>query len=363
LVPSPNKTTAATQEGDFMAKKSKQTSSSKKSKGQPTTKGEMKKPGTKYLGLSGFSVKDLFDPFDAGPDHEFARGILLTICSAITTVVLMAQLRFSAAEEPAEYMDRLPSYRDYKKLIMNGYIGDTFSYAVGIRSTLPYIIESSQHQQATIDDTSESALCYFLESYAECGVPNSKRIKTPNSKNWVEYLNGEASSTKGKLLSAPSSNILLFNLNPKNVESLNIAGVLALTGLSEETLKKYSITVDEIREHIYSAYMSTVGGIPTTQKSFDEPAQLRSAIEEEIFVDRIVRTGEINDSLVKGDLPDSPITRDMIEGSLSRMELLAYDTAQRMGDQTMLRKLTAKVKKAVKVSGPKGSKPAEAAPE
>lgn len=93
----------------------------------------------------------------------------------------------------------------------------------------------------------KEALCSTVQSYSETTYPNSKRISNPSPGNWAAFLTGELSATTGMLLSCPSTNITMFNIESSSVKNMGCPfdAFINFIGVSE-LMSSHGITNEDI---------------------------------------------------------------------------------------------------------------------
>ena len=64
----------------------------------------------------------------------------------------MAQLRLSTSEGNA-FVDQQPSYKEYKKKIINGYPGRALASLYAVVQSLPFIIDPKNNPKGEISET------------------------------------------------------------------------------------------------------------------------------------------------------------------------------------------------------------------
>lgn len=133
------------------------------------------------LYVNSISIKEIASIF-AVTTHskEYAEKFYLDLIVGIIGIYLMVQLRTSVKEQSNEYVDKLPSYKDYKKKIILSAPGRTLAVASGLVLSFPYIMETLDKREL------ESNSDYIPDSMYELArlllsepLPNTKRIPRP----------------------------------------------------------------------------------------------------------------------------------------------------------------------------------------
>lgn len=277
-------------------------------------------------------MRDSFDIIDS-ESSEYAPLILKNIAISAVSLVTMAQISISAIPENAEYVDKLPSYRDIKRKFITSETGRTAAASAAIATSFPYLMHDPDMQG---DDTPVK-VAQIISDLVDNPSPNVKRIK-PSIAEWKQYAKGEMGSAIGQMLSCPSTNLKALNIDGQNVKNFNMEDAISASGISKETFERYSITPEIIAQKIKSIYLVNNSGIPIISLEYDEPKTIYSKIQEEILKESLIRVGVINTNLKKGREPDSAISRSQIEKYLNKYELIAYNFAIRSGDKNILKK-------------------------
>lgn len=303
------------------------------------SKGSLKK-NTMYL--NNISLPDIFDIADA-PDTEHGGQVLANILISGVAMQIMAQISLSAQPEDAEYVDKLPSYKDMKKKFITSQHGRTLASATGFATAFPYLMQDPTMQG---DDTAEKIVQLIIDS-VDCPSPNVRRIK-PTIAEWEQFARGESGSAFGQMISCPSTNLKTINIEGSAIKNAGLEDAIKSVGISNQILEKHNITTTTICNEMRSIYLLNSAGIPVPKLEYDEPKTIFSKIQAEILGDELIRTGTINSALSKGLEPDASITRTLIEKYLTKYELIAYNFAIRSGDKNILRKYTELVKSRAK---------------
>lgn len=282
------------------------------------------------------NVNDIFAIIDS-PTSE-AGTILKNFIITCIIMMIMAQITLSARPENAEYVDKLPSYKDIKKKFITSQIGRTLAASAGIASSYPYLMQDPSMQ----GDENADKVIQIIVDMVDNPSPNIKRIK-PSIAEWQRYAKGEAGAAMGQIISCPSTNFKTINISP-DIQSFGLSEALASIGINKEILEKYNITPQLIANEIKTTFLIDNSGLPIGKLEYSEPKIITSKIQQEILGEDIIRTGEINTRLVKGLEPDASITKGMIEKYLNSRELIAYRFAINTGDKNILRKYTDLVK-------------------
>lgn len=289
--------------------------------------------------LNNISFQDIFGIADS-PESEFASQILINILVSGVAMQIMSQIALSAQPEDAEYVDKLPSYKDMKKKFITSQHGRTLAAATGFATAYPYLMQDPVMQG---DDVAEK-IVQLITDAVDCPSPNVRRI-SPTIGEWAQFAKGEAGSVFGQMISCPSTNLKTINIDGPTIQKAGLEDAIKTVGISSQVLEKYEITVPTICNKMRSIFLINNSGIPIQKLEYDEPKTIYSKIQFEILGDYLDRVGTINATLQKGLEPDTAITRTLIEKYLSKYELLAYNLSIRSGDKNILKKYTDLVKK------------------
>lgn len=309
-----------------MAKRGKQVTQAITTKSKAKVKGNL-------FNINGHTIMDLFNAICSNPEDEHASDIILNTLVAIYAIFIMAQLRISTTESNA-FVDQLPSYKEYKRKVINGLPGRTLAALSAVFSSLSFIIADTG-PKAKVEITSED-LTLMVSNYSHTPIPNSKRITSPNIGNWSQFLMGELSSTLGTILSCPSSNIKIFNLDADKVKQVSKPSeILSLLGVSTDFLEKYGITEADSKSVIFEKLKiimhQTSGGIPVGTLEFTEAGTVTSTLES--FVEIVRHSSE---SPVPGQ------ASSINEGIISRLapwEKSGYEAALKAGNKNLIKRL------------------------
>jgi hypothetical protein len=285
------------------------------------------------LYVNNISLEQMFQIMDS-PESEYSGTILKNILIAGIALNIMSQIVISAIPEKADYVDKLPSYKDMKKKFITDEPGRTLAACSGIAKSFPYLM---QDPSMTKDDNLPQNVGNIVIDLVENPSPNSKRIK-PSIAEWQKYAKGEMSAGLGQMISCPSTNLKTLNIDGAKIANYGLEDAIASLGISKETLSKYNISSESISDSILSIFLLSNKGIPVPSLYYDEPSSIFSKIQKEILGDKLKRTGNINSSLDKELEPETPITRTQIEKYLSGYELIAYNFAIKGGDKNILKK-------------------------
>ncbi len=286
------------------------------------------------------SVNDIVEIFDSSLNES--KRIIENIIISGVSMLTMAQISLSALPENAEYVDKLPSYRDIKKKFITGPIGRTLAACSGIASAYPYLM---QDPLLSGDDNTEILNTIVLDM-VDNPSPNTRRIR-PSIPDWQLFAKGEAGAAMGQMISCPSTNFKTVNIQPE-VLKYNLTEAIGSLGINKEILNKHNITPTYIAGKIRNTYLVGTNGIPINKLIYDEPDTIHSKIQSEILKDEIQRSGLINTNLVKGQEPNIAISKTHIEKYLNRKELIAYKFAINTGDKNILKKYTDMIKERAK---------------
>lgn len=294
----------------------------------------LKRP--KNLYVINLSFNDIYSILDSpSPDSGL---ILRNIIISGIAMMMMAQITISARPEGAEYVDKLPSYKDLKKKFISSSIGRTLASAAGLAASFPWLMQDPQMQ----DNDGTDKIILIITNMVDMPSPNTKRIN-PSISDWQLYAKGESGAAMGQMLSCPATNLKTINIEP-TVSNYGFIEAFEWIGINQEYLDKFNITPEFIAKIIKETYLVEPTGMPMTNLVYDEPNNIFSKIQMEIMGDSLTRTGVINSVLSKGLEPDASITKSLVEKYLNPRELIAYKFAINTGDKNILKKYTDIVK-------------------
>lgn len=290
----------------------------------------------KNLYVINISFNDIYTILDSSaPDSGL---ILKNMVIAGIALMIMAQITISVRPEGAEYVDKLPSYKDLKKKFISGSPGRTLAAAAGFAAAFPWLMQDPQMQ----GDDGANKIIILVTNMVDMPSPNTRRI-TPSISDWQLYAKGEAGAAMGQMLSCPATNFKTINIEP-NVGSYGLNEAFECIGISKENLSKFNITPESIAREVKEIFLIESSGMPTTKLVYAEPIIISSQIQREIMGESLVRSGVANSVLSKGLEPDSSITKALVEKYLNPRELIAYRFAINTGDRNILKKYTDIVK-------------------
>jgi hypothetical protein len=121
---------------------------------------------------------------------------------AIFGIFILCQIRALYPNLKPTDVDRLPSFRFYKKKLLSGSAGRIFAFAL--------VMSNPDVQLALpeIDNMQE-----WVSSVLALYLGNEKKLQSVNEKNVIEYIYGEMSRIQGLINSTPSNNHALLGLN------------------------------------------------------------------------------------------------------------------------------------------------------
>lgn len=294
----------------------------------------LKRP--KNLYVINLSFNDIYSILDS-PSQDSGLILKNIIVSGIA-LMIMAQITISARPEGAEYVDKLPSYKDIKRKFISSSIGRTLAASAGFAASFPYLMQDPQMQG---HDGIEKIIL-LITNMVDMPSPNTKRIN-PSIADWQLYAKGESGAAMGQMLSCPATNLKTINIEP-TVANYGFIEAFEWIGINEEYLNKFNITPESIAKIIKDTYLVEPTGMPLTNLVYEEPKNISSKIQKEIMGNSLTRSGVVNSVLSKGLEPDASITRSLVEKFLSPRELIAYKFAINTGDKNILKKYTDIVK-------------------
>lgn len=302
----------------------------KKIRGISKSKVTIYKNSTIYAG--NLSAPQAFELFDSA-DREYAKDIFESFIISFLGVLMMVQIAISSKPESAQWIDQLQSYKDLKQKIINGKHGLTVSACFGLSLAFPYAMDDLPQENLN------NNLAILVDELVQSHTTNVKRIK-PSKQEWLPYARGEMGAVKGQLLSCPSSNIKIMNINGSEVISYGLEEALKVIGFDNSTLAKYELDTTSIRNLVRGIFLTDKGGIPIEKLVYNEPTFVKSKIQDEILGDCLLRTEVIKYRLEKGVEPSPVINKAVLEKHLTKNELFAYNIAVRTGDVLLAKKLT-----------------------
>lgn len=268
-------------------------------------------------------------------NKELTKPILESFVIVGIAIYILVQLSASSKPETAEWIEKLSSYKDIKQRIINGEHGMNVAACFGMALAFPYLMEDLQNTDTPVNEN----CCHLVRELVESHSSNVKRIK-PSAKSAIPYARGEAGAFRGQMLSCPSTNIQILNIDGTQVLNYNLSDAIKKIGIDEKILKEYDINQEDIKEKIRNIFLVDNGGLPITILTYNEPDFVKSEIQNEVLGESLVRNNTVNTKLEKGSEPSSSITKNFITKHLSKNELFAYNIAIRTGDIQMAKKLT-----------------------
>lgn len=299
--------------------------------------------------VNNISIRDIRTIFHTHSAHSyFSRAFYLNIICGILAINIMVQIRMSMREQTIDYIDKLPSYKDYKKKFITGIPGRSIAVASGLVLSYPYILDTLENIPKSDPSQIYDCIFEYANTFLDENIPNTKRLSKPSSSaTWPAYAKSEMSAALGLLLSCPGTNIKLLNIDPSKAANATLLDVLNYSGFDQEFFHAQQISIDDIRNVFCTYMLADSGGFPLNKIEYHENPQVISSLEKDLLGDSITRIGTVNTALNKGSEPDSAITRKDILANLLNYELTAYEIAFRSGDPALLRKYTNLVKKRI----------------
>jgi hypothetical protein len=274
-------------------------------------------------------------------DDEIKLGFLDMIAVAVCAMVIITQIRISHIKQSTQYVDSLPSIRLYRTRILCGLPGRTMCAFVGLMDCFPFI---------------QGDIHLSLLQYTEFGMSTAKPVARPNQENYPQYVWYRMSQVISYIQAVPTTNINLISL-PSNCDTWGLDEVI--TYLDPNRIINWDLP--KIQQSLTYHILTNKGGFQETKVSLDEPSSTYSKLETQILGGIIDRTGVVSSTLEdSGKLPNSPITKQMLEKHLTSREQLIYESALATGNKELLQKLNNKVRKAeAKVKTPPTTPPSE----
>lgn len=292
--------------------------------------------------INKISFAEMFSILDS-IESEYSRLILKNMIITGVMLNVMVQISLSALPEKMDYIDKLPSYKDIKKKFISSHIGRTVAICNGIAKAYPWLIQDPSMQEGDIN----YKLSRIVFDLIDNPTPNTKRIK-PSVGEWQLYTKGEAAAALGQMLSCPSTNLKVFNIDSSKVSSYNFNQAVEVLGINEHILDEYSISLYDISDDIRSTFLLNGSGMPISFLEYKESETIYSKIQEEILGKCLVRTDSNNKS------PNQNLSLDHIDQSIqldnyfNKYELIAYNFAIKSGDKNILKKYNDLLKRRLK---------------
>lgn len=280
------------------------------------------------------SASQAFELFDSA-DTELAKPIFESFIITFIGVFMIAQINVSSRPQNSEWVDSLKSVKDIKQRIINGSPGMIVSACYGMSIAYPYAMEDLESEGAT----QYNILITIVDEMINSHSTNIKRLR-PSKQDWLPFARGEMGAVKGQLLSCPSTNLAIMNIEGSDVIGYTISDAMGKIGFERSLFNKYDIDVEYIREKLRRIFLTDKGGIPIENLVYEEPNYVNSRIQNEILGDCIIRNETIKSKLEKGVEPVTAINKTALVKFLTKNELFAYNIAIRTGDAQMARKLT-----------------------
>lgn len=297
---------------------------------------KQKKQSLYVLKLELSKVFELFDVIEL----ELSRNILMNIIIAGISIFVMAQISLSARPASVEYIDKLPSYVDLKRKFISSNIGRTFAACIGFARAFPYLIHEKRFKNGNITLNSIEIITDMINSIGS----NINRCKA-SVFVWQVYALGEMNASLGQMLSCPSTNLKILNINESELVSYDLRQCIKNLGINKNLYLKFNINLGTIKLSIQKIYMLDSKNIPIKKLIYAEPININSKIQNEILGNSLIRNNLFNiEGLNYMDLV-SVMYLIQRENYLSKHELIGYEFAINSGDKNVLRKYTHLIKK------------------
>lgn len=269
-------------------------------------------------------------------DEKKVYEVVLDMVIAGLGCLVIAQISDSAQPEKSEWVEKLSSVKHIKTKIINGKPGLALSAVIGMTIAFPSALKDLSEQG---DDNVGNNFLGQVELFTTTYTTNEKRI-VGNSKNWNAFARGEMGAAKGQLLSCPTSNLKILGIDGSEIKSYGVSEAIEKLGLDSKVLSDLKITPQIVKDEFRKIFLIDNTGKLMSSLIYDEPAHIKSKIQNEILGDSLIRTAEIKSELVKGAEPTFMITKAALNEFLTKNELFAYNIAIRTGDSIMAKKLT-----------------------
>lgn len=272
--------------------------------------------------IDGYTLEDIQEFInDVGiDDKEIESEVYTNLIVAALTIIMLVQLRYSSTEAP-QYFDGLPCTKYYKKRVITSTPGVVWCTIIPAYETYDFL-------DLKLED--------ILETFIGDPILPTKKIKKLTKENCTEFFKSRRTSILGSLNSCPATQSAYFNLDSNCVNwSINEAlKFICPNGLPD------NITKEKIIEVLVDQVFTISNDKKVNDLSFDEPNNINSKIEKEIFADKISRNNKVETSLKQdGNLPDNRLTEKNLQQVFTPSEIRRYKVALRFGDKSTLKTL------------------------
>lgn len=282
----------------------------------------------KGLYVLGLNMPKVFDLVDK-TDMELSRIILMNIITANIALLIMSQISISLRPESIEYIDNIPSYVDLKRKFITSFVGRTLASCIGFARAFPYL---SYNDKFKGEDVVGKSVEIISEMSNTSG--SIRKRSHPSVSGWQLYALGEMQAALGQMLSCPSTNMGLLNIDDTEVCNYDLHKAIIKLGFSKILFSKYDINLDFIREYLKTIYLQNDKKTFLKKLVYNEPSNITSKLQNEILGDLIIRDNKFNIKEINS------MELGLIQKIkyLDKYEVIAYDFAVKSGDKHILRK-------------------------
>ena len=262
-------------------------------------------------------------------DLESYDRIVLRINAMFVMIVLCVQIRLAHSKESSTFIEKLPSFRFYKRKGLLSANSLLVASAVCIIEIYSFIKNDYDREYAKSSKDSPSLEQYlqnFIEVSPDTYEGNHKKIASATQTNFAKYKMYRMTRFMGIINGSISTNISLLGLT-SSVVDLSIEDVMSNIKLQPKP------SIDQVKNLVKKELF---GEIPPSNKTFNEP-HIVCKIEKEILGDIIIRTQL--DALIDKMNPNEKSNFD-IKGYLDSRELILMKHYQQMGKTDKVKELT-----------------------
>nr|YP_010700356.1 putative group II intron reverse transcriptase/maturase mat6 [Flexiglena variabilis]WCH63522.1 putative group II intron reverse transcriptase/maturase mat6 [Flexiglena variabilis] len=282
--------------------------------------------------LNGLNFQEVFDIVD-NPKSQYSELILKNIIITGISIVSMAQISLSALPQKSDFVDKLPSYKDMRKKFISSNIGRTVAACIGIARAYPWLIQDPIMQ----GEDSSFKISQIIFDLVHNPIPNLRRIK-PSIVEWQLYARCEAISSFGQILSCPSTNLKIMNMDGSQVKDYGLYEAFKIIGIKEEIFNKYSLNFSDIVNEIRSIFLINDNGLSINLLRYCESNTIYSKVQDEVLGKNILREQTLIKDLHFPLNSYRFIPKIQLEKVLSKYELIVYNFALKNRDKNILKK-------------------------
>lgn len=281
-----------------------------------------------------------------GAASPFLKEAKLLFCTAMAAVVWLVQIRANFAQTPAQQIEKIPSYKYFKKKLIGGENSPVLKAAAIIAC-----LQTSVFVSISTTSEFEAFVQQALSSYS----PNSKHFQNLGPSNYLLWIPGFMARHIGLFSSCPSSNIKIFNF-PRDVNLWDINKFMAALGPIAQ-----GVDPNQVLQNLQELVFENEAGLAVDQLQFSEP-RITSPLEQSVLM---VQPGtQINRSGIPEQSKMTPSDQILIEKYLTPLEQMRFTQAQQYNLTNILSSLINKAKElaasdAIDVEGQTVQKPPE----